>query len=253
MGARVITYDRPGYGQSSRHPGRRVVDCVADVTAIVDDLGVDRFAVTGGSGGGPHALAVAARLPDRVIRAECTVGGAPREAEGLDWYTGMVAENVEEFGWAEQGEEVLQRELERWAAADLAHLDEDPAKPLWDEVQWADADRQVLAIPAVQRMMVEMLREAYRPGVWGWVDDDLAFVQPWGFDLAEIRVPVTIRYGKADVLVPAAHGAWLAKHVPGATVIVSETGHLADPDARLAALRELLAPDSPPSQTAPGQ
>lgn len=85
------------------------------------------------------------------------------------------------------------------------------------------------------------------------MDDDLAFVQRWGFDLAEIRVPVKIRYGQADVLVPAAHGAWLAKHVPGATVIVSETGHLADPDARLAALRELLAPDSPPTKTAPGQ
>lgn len=226
---------------------------MADVVAIVDDLGVDRFVVTGRSGGGPHALAVAARLPDRVIRAECASGGAPRDAEGLDWYAGMDAANVEEYGWAEQGEEVLQRQLERWRAADLAHFHEDPAKLPPDEVQWAEADRQVLAIPAIQRMLVEMLREAYRSGVWGWVDDDLAFLRPWGFDLAEIRVPVKIRYGQADVLVPAAHGAWLAKHVPEAAVIVSETGHLADPDARLAALRELLAPDSPPTKTAPGQ
>jgi pimeloyl-ACP methyl ester carboxylesterase len=76
-GARVITYDRPGYGGSDRHPGRRVVDCVGDVAAIADTLGIERFAVIGGSGGGPHALAVAARLLERVSRAACVVGIAP--------------------------------------------------------------------------------------------------------------------------------------------------------------------------------
>jgi pimeloyl-ACP methyl ester carboxylesterase len=99
-GARVITYDRPGYGRSDRHRGRAVIDCVADVVAIADALGVESFAVTGGSGGGPHALAVAARLPDRVVRARCDVGVAPYPAEGLDWLAGMDPMNVTEFGWA---------------------------------------------------------------------------------------------------------------------------------------------------------
>ena len=82
----LITYDRPGYGASDRVPGRRVVDCVADIEAIVDALGVSRFAVTGRSGGGPHALAVAARLPDRVAVAECVVGAGSirRRRPGLD-------------------------------------------------------------------------------------------------------------------------------------------------------------------------
>src|SRR5947209_5210464 len=89
LGVRMITYDRPGYGGSTRHPGRRVVDCVGDVAAIADALGIGRFAVTGGSGGGPHCLAVAARLPDRVLRARCIVGVAPFRAQGLDFYAGM--------------------------------------------------------------------------------------------------------------------------------------------------------------------
>ena len=88
-------------------PGCRVVDCVADIEAIVDALGVSRFAVTGRSGGGPHALAVAARLPDRVAVAECVVGLAPFDAADLDWTAGMDHENVTEFGWALQGEQVL--------------------------------------------------------------------------------------------------------------------------------------------------
>ena len=233
-GIRLITYDRPGYGISDRAAGRRVVDCVGDVEAIVDALGISRFAVTGRSGGGPHALAVAARLPDRVALAECVVGAAPFDASGLDWLAGMDAENVEEFGWVRQGEQVLHQELTRLAAADLERMTADPAKVFSDDWQLADTDRQILARSDVQSVMVEAMREAFRPGVWGWVDDDLAFFAPWGFDVAEIRVPVTVRYGSQDVMIPAAHGAWLADHVPGADVIVDEqAGHLAGPEVML--------------------
>jgi len=233
-GIRLITYDRPGYGISDRAAGRRVVDCVGDVEAIVDALGISRFAVTGRSGGGPHALAVAARLPDRVALAECVVGAAPFDASGLDWLAGMDAENVEEFGWVRQGEQVLHQELTRLAAADLERMTADPAKVFSDDWQLADTDRQILARSDVQSVMVEAMREAFRPGVWGWVDDDLAFFEPWGFDVAEIRVPVTVRYGSQDVMIPAAHGAWLADHVPGADVIVDEqAGHLAGPEVML--------------------
>src|SRR4051812_49452500 len=86
LGIRVVTYDRPGYGRSTRHPGRRVVDCVGDVATIADELGIKRFAVSGASGGGPHALAIAARLPERVTRVACVVGAAPYDAEDLEWF-----------------------------------------------------------------------------------------------------------------------------------------------------------------------
>jgi pimeloyl-ACP methyl ester carboxylesterase len=238
----LITYDRPGYGASDRVPGRRVVDCVPDVEAIVDALGVSRFGVTGRSGGGPHALAVAARLPDRVAVAECVVGAAPFDAADLDWTAGMDEENVTEFGWARQGEQVLHQHLVPVAAADLQRMTADPAKVFSEDWQLADADRQVLARDDVQRVLVEAVQEALRPGVWGWVDDDLAFLRPWGFTVTEIRVPVTIRYGNRDVLVPAAHGAWLAGHVSGAEVIVDDgAGHLANPETVLERLTILAA------------
>ncbi|MEV6489418.1 alpha/beta fold hydrolase [Actinoplanes sp. NPDC051633] len=241
-GIDLITYDRPGYGASDRMAGRRVVDCVGDVEAVLDALGLSRVAVTGRSGGGPHALAVAARLPDRVVVAECVVGVAPFDAAGLDWTAGMDAENVTEFGWARQGEKVLHRELVDLAAADLARMTADPEKVFSDDWQLADADRQVLARDDVQRTLVEATREAFRRGVEGWVDDDLAFLRPWGFDVTEIRVPVIVRYGRRDVMVPAAHGAWLADHVPGATTFVDdEAGHLADPEITLDRLAALAA------------
>ena len=241
LGARVITYDRPGYGASERDPGRQVVDCVADVAAIADALGIGQFAVTGASGGGPHSLAVAARLPDRVVRAECMVGVAPFDTPDLDWLAGMDPENVKEFGWAQQGEQQLHSRLAELAAQDLTRLDADPSKLLSDDWELDQADRAVLARADVQQMMGEMVREAFRNGVWGWVDDDLAFLEPWGFTVDEIRVPVTVRYGAKDVLVPAAHGAWLAANVPQANVVIDDSGgHLADPERRLRQLAELI-------------
>jgi pimeloyl-ACP methyl ester carboxylesterase len=238
-GLLVISYDRPGYGASDRHAGRTIVDCVEDVRAIADALGLDRFHVTGGSGGGPHALAVAARLGDRVVGAECAVCPAPYDAEDLDWFGGMDQVNIDEFGWALAGEETLHRELTREASDMLARMDTDPAQSL-GEVELESADRAVLARADVQQMLSEMVREAFRPGVWGWVDDDLAMTVPWGFDLTEIEVPVTIRYGAEDVLVPAAHGEWLAEHLPQARVEVDHSGgHLLTPEQQLASLKEL--------------
>jgi len=239
-GIRLITYDRPGYGRSDRHPGRQVVSCVADVEAIANALRLDRFAVTGGSGGGPHALAVAARLPERVTRVRCAVGLAPYGASGLDWFAGMDPENVKEFGWALAGEEELHRQLTREAADMVARVAQDPAKVLGADWELAESDHAVLANPLVQGVMREAVPETVARGVWGWVDDDLAFLRPWGFDLGEISVPVEIRYGMQDVLVPAQHGRWLGEHVPGATV-VAETGegHLPDPDTVLNLLRSL--------------
>jgi pimeloyl-ACP methyl ester carboxylesterase len=240
-GARLITYDRPGYGQSAGRPGRRIVDCASDVAAIADAAAIGRFAVTGGSGGGPHALAVAARLPQRVVRARCVSGFAPFDAAGLDWYAGMDPQNVKEFGWALAGEEVLHGELSREAAQMVARVGRDPSAVLGEEWELAETDQEVLANPTVRRVHREAVPESFAHGAWGWVDDDLAFVSPWGFDLSEIAVPVEIRYGGQDVLVPAGHGAWLGEHVPGASVVEEPgQGHLASPDKVIELLRTLV-------------
>jgi pimeloyl-ACP methyl ester carboxylesterase len=240
-GARVLTYDRAGYGESDRLPGRSVVDCVGDVAAIADHLGIERFAVTGGSGGGPHSLAVAARLGPLVVRARCAVGVAPYGLEDLDFFEGMEPLNVTEFGWALEGEERLVPELTRELAETGARVAADPSKVLGDDWALDDADRAVLSRPDMAAMYREATEDLVRGGVWGWVDDDLAFIKPWGFDLHEIAVPVEVRYGARDVLVPAAHGAWLGRNVPGALVVVEQAeGHMGDPDKIVERMRWLV-------------
>src|SRR5580765_6137063 len=231
VGARVITYDRPGYGGSDRFRGRRVVDCVADVSAIADSLGIDRFAVSGGSWGGPHSLAVAARLPERVTRAACIAGVAPFDMPGFDWFAGMDAVNIEEIGWALEGEDVLAREIERTAAGMLERVADDPSKVISDAVELSEADRAVMASPERHEAIRKGINEAFRPGVWGYVDDIFCLIQPWGFDVTEIRVPTRVLYGLTDVLVPRQHGEWLAHNVPSAEAVVDEQGgHFADPN-----------------------
>jgi pimeloyl-ACP methyl ester carboxylesterase len=239
-GARVFTYDRPGYGESDRRPGRRVVDCVEDVAALADALEIDRFAVVGGSGGGPHALAVAARLPERVERATCVVGVAPYLTEDLDWFEGMDPKNVEEMQWALEGEAVLVPNLEREAAEALARVAVDPSKVIGDEFELPESDRAELARPERHDVIRQSVSESIGKGVWGWVDDDLAFIRPWGFDVSEIRIPTRVMYGTTDVLVPRNHGEWLARNVPGAEVVIEDNqGHLPGPDSILEIFRWL--------------
>jgi pimeloyl-ACP methyl ester carboxylesterase len=232
VGARVIAYDRPGYGGSERFRGRRVVDSVADVSAIADSLGIERFAVSGGSWGGPNSLAVAARLPERVTRASCIAAVAPFDVPGFDWFAGMDAVNIDELGWALEGEDVLAREIERVAAGMLERVADDPAKMVSEsEVEFSEADRAVMANPGRHEMIRQMINEAFRHGVWGYVDDTLCLIQPWGFDVTAIRVPTRVLYGLTDVLVPRQHGEWLAQNVPNAEVVIDEQGgHFADPN-----------------------
>jgi pimeloyl-ACP methyl ester carboxylesterase len=231
-GARVITYDRPGYGGSDRHRGRTVADCAGDVAAIADSLGIGRFAVFGASGGGPHALAVAALLGDRVTRAACVVGVAPYEALGDDFFTGMDPENIKEFGWALEGEERLVTELGRKDEERRQRVAADPAT-LLDIFDLPESDRKFLAREDFAEVIRESAIEATRNGVGGWVDDDLAFISPWGFDPSAIAVLTQVWYGTRDVMVPPGHGEWIARTVPGAIVKLNELGHMGDPDADL--------------------
>jgi pimeloyl-ACP methyl ester carboxylesterase len=229
LGVCLVTHDRPGYGRSSRRRGRSIVDEVDDVGVIADALDYDRFGVMGGSGGGPHVLACAARLSDRVVRAICAVGLAPYGPPGLDhnaWFDGMDPENVREFTVALEGEEALVPDIERSQAKAEARVAVDPAT-LFDDFELSDSDRAQLARPELVQIIRESTAEWAANGVYGWADDDLAFLQPWGFDVSEITVPVLIRYGITDVLVPRAHGDWLAANVPGCVVKIDDAaGHL---------------------------
>lgn len=255
LGVRRISFDRPGYGLSTRRPGRVVADAASDVAAIADHLGVEKFCVDGGSGGGPHALAVATLLADRVTRAACVVGVAPLGSAGLEhdtWMAGMTQGNVDEFEWSLQGEETLRPQLERLAAGDLERLDTDPSKPLGDEYELSEADRAIITRPEFGERIRRSTQESYRTGVDGWVDDDLVFVKDWGFDLSELTVPTMVWYGVDDTLVPEAHGRWLATHVPGAQVVAMAGGHMELVNRAEELLAWLLGGPSPDDAVAGG-
>jgi pimeloyl-ACP methyl ester carboxylesterase len=223
-GLRLLGYDRPGYGGSDPHAGRTVADCAGDIRAIADALGAQKLAVAGGSGGGPHALACAALLPGRVVAVASLAGVAPYEAEGLDWTEGMGQDNLDEFEATRAGREELGRYLRGQADAMRAA----------DPEAIADALRSLLSPPDAAVLtgeFAEYLHAATSAGIAerldGWIDDDFAFLEPWGFELAQIRTPVQLWHGSQDRFVPVAHGRWLAERIPGVEAHISdEDGHL---------------------------
>jgi pimeloyl-ACP methyl ester carboxylesterase len=223
-GIRLITYDRPGYGASTRHKGRRVVDAAVDVATVADAFAVQRFAVLGFSGGGPHALAAAALLPDRVTRCAAVASVAPMDAQGLDFFAGMSPGNLEEFDAALAGLDTLEIALDAVAGA----VAEDVYAFLAAlRADLPEVDAAVLDRPDVNQLYADSVGEGLREGPGGWVDDDLAFAAPWGFDVGRISVPVGVWHGTLDTLVPVAHAGWLAQVVPGAEGhLVVGAGHL---------------------------
>jgi pimeloyl-ACP methyl ester carboxylesterase len=223
-GMRYISFSRPGYGSSTRRAGRSVADVVQDVVTVLDHAGVDRFRVIGWSGGGPHALAVAALLPERVIAAATMGGIAPYPADGLDYLAGMGEENVEEFNAALAGPDQLIPFKERMAPVWRAATGEDVAAAFGDLID--DVDRATLTGEFAD-WLAEEFHLGLRHGYWGWFDDDMAFVKPWGFDFAAIQAPVFVWQGGHDRMVPYAHGEWLAAHLPTARPrLFPEEGHL---------------------------
>jgi pimeloyl-ACP methyl ester carboxylesterase len=223
-GLRHVMYLRPGYGDSERCPGRVVADCAADTAAVADWLGVERFYTAGRSGGGPHALACAALLPDRVIAAATIAGVAPADAEGLDWLAGMGQENIDEFAAMRAGEEELLAFIEPFRTKLISASASDLHEEFGDLL--SDVDRSVMTGQFAE-YEAESTRVGMAHGVWGWFDDDLELLHDWGFELSDISRPVTIWQGAQDRMVPVAHGEWLAAHIPGArAMLLPDQGHL---------------------------
>jgi pimeloyl-ACP methyl ester carboxylesterase len=224
QGIRLIGYDRPGYGASSRARGRRVADCVADVTGIADALDLESFATWGISGGGPHALACAALCDDRLKATASLASVAPYGADGLDWLEGMGEDNHIEFGKALGGEDALRAYCEPAAQEMLAAQPEELVQVL--DSLLGPEDKAVLT-GGFAEYMLECDRHGLAASVDGWIDDDFAFVEPWGFAVADIATPVLLLHGDDDRFVPVSHGHWLAARIPGVDArIDSGDGHL---------------------------
>jgi pimeloyl-ACP methyl ester carboxylesterase len=224
-GLRWVSYDRPAYGGSSPHPGRDIATAAVDVAAIADALGIDRFAVLGHSGGGPHALACGALLPGRVIAVVSASAPAPADAQGLDWFAGWSPGGVAEQRAARDGRAALEAYLPS------AEFDQETFTP---------AD--YAALESGWSWFGEVVGKALENGDEGMVEDLLAGAGDWGFALAGITVPVLILHGAADRMVPAAHGQWLAARCPGAELrLIDGAGHITVLDSAPVALEWVRA------------
>jgi pimeloyl-ACP methyl ester carboxylesterase len=223
-GIRLVGYDRPGYGGSTAFPDRSVADVAEDIRVVADALKVERVGVWGISGGGPHALACAALATDRVAAVASLASLAPIDAEGLDWLDGMGQTNLDEFGAAMRGPTALEEYLATQERDLTAATPEGVVAAL--EQLLTPVDARALDGEVGEYFAVSM-REAVRPGIAGWRDDDLAFAKPWGFSVEEIDVPVLLWHGEQDLFVPFAHGEWLAERIPNVDAHLSdEDGHL---------------------------
>ncbi|HSC50048.1 MAG TPA: alpha/beta hydrolase [Gaiellaceae bacterium] len=226
-GVHVVGYDRPGYGLSDPQPGRSVVDATADIAALADHLGFDRFAVVGGSGGAPHALACGAVLADRVLRVGALVTPAPPD-EDFDFFEGLAELNVKEFTAAQQGREAIEAFLQPYVEQIRADVDGVIEEML---TELPEIDRRRASEPRHREIMSESWREAVRQGSRGWADDDLAFAKPWGFELEDVAADTRVWQGELDVLTPRAHGEYVASRLPNARFEVLEGGgHFLDPE-----------------------
>ncbi len=209
-GIRWVSYDRPGYAGSTPHPGRDVASAAADVSTIADALGIGRFAVMGHSGGGAHALACGALLSERVLGAVCISGLAPFSAQGLDWFAGMGAAGAAEL---------------RAAAGGRTALEDYLASTEFDPEMFTPADHA--AIAGAWHWLGVIAGRALEGGPGGMVDDDLAFVAPWGFDPVQISTPVLIVQGGQDRIAPSSHGKWFAHNIRSAELwLRPDDGHI---------------------------
>ena len=241
-GLRLIGYDRPGYGGSTPQPGRSIADCAGDVRAICAALGIDRLAMWGWSGGGAHVLACAALLPDLVAAAASLASLAPYGAEGLDYFAGMCQDDIDDTRLVLTDPEAARAKIDKdregllaASASDLAQVFESVLSPVDAAVLQGEGGMAAW-------MAASAIHAALAPGSQGWWDDNRAHLDPWGFELADITVPVLLLHGRQDKFVSFGHGQWLATHIPRVEArLLDNDGHLTLAEDRIGEVHAWLS------------
>jgi pimeloyl-ACP methyl ester carboxylesterase len=236
LGVRFIVFDRPGYGASSRLPGRGIAVIADDAAQLLDHLGLDSVHTSGGSGGGPHVLAFAASHADRVRAATVVVGGTPLEEEDI---AGLIQINRDAWYAAREGWQALYDLL----APMRDEVLKDPLAGFKGLMEAAPpSDKAVMEDPDWQRVLVESVTEAFRPGAEGWVDEGMALTLDWDYDVADVRCSVTWWHGDHDANAPLAPVHRLIARMHGVDLrIWTDAGHLEPYHRYEAILGELLS------------
>ena len=208
LGARVFAIDRPGYGLSDFQPGRTLLDWPDDVVHLADALGIHRFSVAGISGGGPHVVACAFRIPDRLIAAAIVSGLGP-----IDWEGAMEGMPRDRRVGVRLGKRAP------WLVRPLLWLTLNPhrdSERFYERMvaQSSEVDRATLARPEIRAMLIENWAEANRRGVRGYAWETVIFSRPWGFRLEDIAMEVRLWHGEDDASMPIALGHYLARTIP---------------------------------------
>ena len=223
-GIRLVSYDRPGYYPSTARPGRKVGDCEMELDGIIDALGLERFGVWGWSAGGPLALGVAARAPSRVPAVALLGTVAPTDSPGLDWYGQMGKLNAVEFRSAQLGPSALSRFLSP-QRRELVTARPSDLRSAWRSIL-SGIDLRALS-GEFGEFFLHALQEGLRRSIAGWRDDDLALINAWGFDCAEVTADTLLLHGEDDWFVSPSHSRSLARQMPHARVrVVPHEGHL---------------------------
>jgi pimeloyl-ACP methyl ester carboxylesterase len=220
QGFRLIGYDRPGCGESTAMPGRVIADCAVDVQAIMTELGISRAAAWGSSGGGPYALATAAKLPGAMTAVCVFASIGPYGMPGLDFAEGLGGDELrEEVRKMFEESERARAEFRAQSAVSLAQQ----GSPAWWLEKWGDRAEQDVAHSRDRAdYLAACTRDALRADDSGSFDDEgawedhVAFYSPWGFELADLQAPVSLWHGMQDFL-PVAHARWLADRIPNVT------------------------------------
>jgi len=221
-GVRALSYSRPGYGTSDRNPGRSVISINIDIAQVLDAKEITRFISIGWSGGGPHALANT--FEARNAGAISLAGVGAYGVSDLDFLEGMGPENHDEFGAALRGEAAITQWMNENALA-MKNVTGEEIRAAFGGLI-GDADKAVLEGETAEAMAVAM-RNGLAVSFDGWIDDDLVFIKPWGFELSAISKPVILWQGDQDLMVPHAHSYWLEKHIPTAKLtFIPGHGHI---------------------------
>ena len=223
LGIRLIAIERPGIGASTPHIYDQILDMAADVEELCDGLELDRFAVTGLSGGGPYALACAHEMPERVVAAVVLGGVAP--AVGPDRAEGGPSELVRALSPIVARTYRPMSALMKRLVRVLIPLT-DPAMDLFARFM-PPGDQRMFADESIRVMFADDLVTGASENMQAIFLDAILFGRHWGFELRDVEVPVHLWYGDADNIVPLEHGEHVAKRIPNAVLRVRpEEGHL---------------------------